>query len=93
MRRRHVPQRMCVACRQTREKRDLVRVVRSADDAVTVDETGRLPGRGAYLCRSRGCWERALDDRRLDRALRTSLNQEREQELRDYGHERFGNMS
>jgi predicted RNA-binding protein YlxR (DUF448 family) len=93
MRRRHVPQRMCVACRQTREKRDLVRVVRSADDAVTVDETGRLPGRGAYLCRSWGCWERALDDRRLDRALRISLNQEREQALRDYGHERFGNMS
>ena len=93
MRRRRAPQRMCVTCRQTREKRDLVRIVRVADGDVTVDERGRLPGRGAYLCRSWECGERALGDGGLSRALKTSLNEERERALREYGRERFASVS
>lgn len=60
MRRKHVPQRTCVACRQVKSKRELVRVVRAPDGKVFVDETGKANGRGAYLCRDRACWEKAI---------------------------------
>lgn len=93
MRRRRVPQRMCVACRQTREKRDLVRIVRATDGDVAIDETGRLPGRGAYICRNHECWERVLGDKGLDRALKTSLSEERKRALKEYGRERFADAS
>jgi predicted RNA-binding protein YlxR (DUF448 family) len=84
---------MCVACRQTREKHDLVRIVRVADDDVAVDETGRLQGRGAYICRSQECWERALGGKGLDRALKMSMNEERKLTLKEYGRERFADAS
>jgi predicted RNA-binding protein YlxR (DUF448 family) len=60
MRRKHVPQRTCVACRQVKPKRELIRVVRAADGTVHVDETGKAHGRGAYLCRDRACWEKGV---------------------------------
>ena len=68
------PQRTCVACRATDAKRSLTRLVRSADGRVQHDPTGRLPGRGAYLCDDRACWERALGKGdALSRALRTTM--------------------
>ena len=50
-----------------------MRVVRAPDGRVTIDETGRLAGRGAYLCRQAGCWTTALERGALGRALETSL--------------------
>ncbi|HET7474030.1 MAG TPA: YlxR family protein [Candidatus Limnocylindrales bacterium] len=66
---RRAPTRSCVACRTTREKRELVRVVRTPDGRITIDETGRLAGRGAYLCRDAGCWTRAVERGAIGRAL------------------------
>jgi predicted RNA-binding protein YlxR (DUF448 family) len=83
-RRRHVPQRTCVACRASRPKRELVRVVRTPDGAVMVDDTGRRSGRGAYLCRQRDCWETALARRRLEHALKVTLTAETQVQLREY---------
>jgi hypothetical protein len=60
MRRKHVPQRTCIVCRQVRPKRELIRVVRTPEGRVVVDETGKASGRGAYLCRDRACWEKAI---------------------------------
>lgn len=67
---RHVPQRMCIACRRTEGKRGLIRVVRDADGRVAVDPSGKRAGRGAYLCREPACWEQALRRQALERALR-----------------------
>jgi predicted RNA-binding protein YlxR (DUF448 family) len=68
---RHVPQRTCIVCRQTSAKRQLVRVVRTPDSRVTIDPTGKLSGRGAYLCDSPECWQTALKHRgALARALK-----------------------
>ena len=67
---RHVPQRTCVACRQTGAKRGLVRVVRGPDGSVTVDPTGKKSGRGAYLCQSPECWQAALTRGVLQRGLK-----------------------
>jgi predicted RNA-binding protein YlxR (DUF448 family) len=83
-RRKHVPQRTCVACRTVRPKRELVRIVRTPEGAVTVDETGKRNGRGAYLCRQRGCWEAALAQGHVEQVLKTTLTAEAESELRKY---------
>ena len=71
---RHVPQRTCVACRQVKAKRDLVRLVRAADGSVEVDATGRKAGRGAYLCGAPECWDAGVKRGRLERVLRIALS-------------------
>ena len=71
-RRKHVPQRTCVACRRTLPKRELNRIVRSPD-GVRYDPTGKAPGRGAYLCGRLSCWQSAIERGVLDRALKTKL--------------------
>jgi predicted RNA-binding protein YlxR (DUF448 family) len=72
-RRRHVPQRTCVVCRKTLDKRALIRVVDDPDEGVIVDLTGKRNGRGAYLCHEDSCWQQALTTDVLARALRTQL--------------------
>ncbi|MBM4425146.1 MAG: YlxR family protein [Chloroflexi bacterium] len=81
---KHVPQRTCVACREVLSKRNLVRLVRSAE-GVEIDPSGKRAGRGAYLHDQRGCWERALKDDLLERALRTTLKDEERERLRAHG--------
>lgn len=88
-RKKHVPERICIACRARSSKRTLVRVVRLAEgagngSAVVVDETGKQKGRGAYLCRQRACWENALKRGSLNRALRTTLTPEDTATLKAY---------
>jgi hypothetical protein len=70
---KHIPLRTCVACRQERSKRELVRIVRTETSNVKVDPTGKMAGRGAYLCRNRACWDQALKTHRLGAALKTAL--------------------
>ena len=73
-RRKHVPQRTCVGCRQTQGKRDMIRVVRAPEGQVQVDPTGKRPGRGAYVHSAPDCWRLALKDNRLELALKTALS-------------------
>jgi predicted RNA-binding protein YlxR (DUF448 family) len=61
-----------VACRTARPKRDLIRIVRTADGAVELDPTGRKAGRGAYLCADGACWEAARSKGAVARALAVS---------------------
>jgi predicted RNA-binding protein YlxR (DUF448 family) len=70
-RRRHVPQRTCVGCRQVLPKRSMTRIVRTPE-GVRVDHTGKAPGRGAYLHNQRSCWEMGLRGA-LAKALQTEL--------------------
>ncbi|MGC9349720.1 MAG: RNase P modulator RnpM [Anaerolineae bacterium] len=83
-RKKHIPLRTCVGCRDSKPKRDLTRVVRLIDDGVIVDETGKRNGRGAYLCKQRSCWVRALDRGTLGRALRAQISPEDVAALRAY---------
>jgi predicted RNA-binding protein YlxR (DUF448 family) len=82
---KHVPQRTCVACRSTEAKRGLVRVVRGATGNVEVDETGKKAGRGAYLHKSRECWDKALRGKVLEYALKTAITAEDKAALQAYG--------
>jgi uncharacterized protein len=62
-----------VACRTARPKRELLRIVRTPDGLVVADPTGRLAGRGAYVCNDAACIERAITKGALGRALKTQL--------------------
>ncbi|MEA3346422.1 MAG: YlxR family protein [Chloroflexota bacterium] len=79
-----MPQRTCVGCRQVRPKREMIRVVRTPDEGVQVDPTGKKPGRGAYICPRRECWEAALAKGRLEHALRTHLTPQEREALRAF---------
>jgi predicted RNA-binding protein YlxR (DUF448 family) len=73
---RRFPVRTCVACRTERQKRDLVRVVRTPGGDLILDSTGRANGRGAYLCADGACWSAALKKKSIERALGVSLSAE-----------------
>lgn len=70
---RKVPIRRCVGCNEGKPKKELVRIVRSAEGAINVDLTGKMPGRGAYLCRSTQCLAKARKAKRLERALEAQI--------------------
>lgn len=76
MRQKHVPTRTCVGCRTNHPKRDLIRVVRDPEGKVHLDLTGKLSGRGAYLCQNDNCLEKAVKGRQLDRALQLTISSE-----------------
>src|SRR5437763_164916 len=73
MKPRHIPVRTCAGCRQERSKREMVRVVRSVDGSVAIDPTGKLNGRGTYMCPTDECWDRAIRSGSLARALKITL--------------------
>lgn len=77
-----IPMRMCVACREMRPKKELLRVVRTEDGKAVIDLTGKRNGRGAYLCPSRTCLEKAVKSKALDRALETTLDKETVEQLK-----------
>lgn len=81
---KYIPQRTCVVCRQTREKRNLIRLVRTANGTVAVDISAKKPGRGAYLCPNKDCWEMALKKNRLEHALRIKLSNNDRQVIIEY---------
>jgi uncharacterized protein len=78
---RKIPMRMCVGCREMKPKKELIRVVRTPDGEVALDETGKKAGRGAYVCIDAACLRRALKQKQLDRALETRLSEETVQAL------------
>jgi predicted RNA-binding protein YlxR (DUF448 family) len=82
---RHVPQRTCIGCRQEQGKRAFVRIVRTPDQRVVIDPTGRANGRGAYLHPARSCWEKALKGSTIGHALRLSPAREDVEALRAFG--------
>lgn len=83
---RSTPQRTCVGCRKVSAKHQLVRLVCTPEGTAEIDESSNRPGRGAYLCRQRSCWEIALQKRRLEYALRlnSTLTEENLDILRAY---------
>ena len=78
---KHVPIRTCVACRTAGEKRGLIRVVRTADQVVQIDHSGKLNGRGAYVCNAEICISAAKKAKKLDRGLKCSVPPEVYDEL------------
>ena len=70
---RKIPMRQCMGCRERKPKRELIRVVRSPEGAVSLDFQGKAPGRGAYLCPDPACLARARKSKALERAFSMAL--------------------
>ncbi len=80
---RKQPQRTCVGCRTVQDKRSLIRIVRTLEEGVQIDLSGKLHGRGAYLHDQKTCWEKGLKGS-LAKALRVQLTEEDEERLSTY---------
>lgn len=83
-RRKHIPERTCFACRGKVAKGKLIRLVRTAAGDVQVDSTGKLHGRGAYLCPFRDCWDVGLKGNRLEYTLKGKIGAESLKRLLEY---------
>ncbi|WP_343209005.1 RNase P modulator RnpM [Anaerolentibacter hominis] len=71
-----VPQRQCLGCREMKSKRDLIRVIRTPEQEIMIDATGKKNGRGAYLCNDYQCFEKARKSKALERSLKTEIPDE-----------------
>lgn len=71
-----VPMRKCLGCMQSFPKKDLIRVVRTPENEVCVDLTGKKSGRGAYLCKSKACLKKAVKARRIQSNLEVQISDE-----------------
>ena len=71
-----IPQRRCVGCNNMKDKKELIRVVRSAEREVSIDKIGKKPGRGAYVCPTSECITKAVKEKRLEKALDVAIGTE-----------------
>ena len=71
-----IPQRQCMGCRERKAKKELIRVVRGTDGAVSLDFGGKLNGRGAYICPDPACLQKAQKAKSLERSLEVPIPQE-----------------
>ena len=78
-----IPMRMCIACREMRAKKELMRVVRTQEGILAFDATGKLNGRGAYLCKDPACVDKAEKKKALSRALGCEIPAEIYDKLRE----------
>lgn len=76
MKKRKIPLRMCVGCREMKPKKELIRVVRSPEGEINIDFKGKAPGRGAYLCRDKACFKKAYKNKLLEKALNKAIQSE-----------------
>lgn len=70
---RKIPQRQCLGCREMKNKKDLIRVVRSPEGEISLDFVGKKPGRGAYVCPDAACLAKAKKNRSLERAFKAAV--------------------
>ena len=84
-----IPQRQCMGCRERKEKREMIRVVRSPEGTISLDFRGKAPGRGAYICPKMECLKKAIRAKSLERSLDTAIPEEiyarLEQEMEENG--------
>ena len=86
-----VPMRQCVGCQEMKSKKEMLRVLKTAEDEIVLDATGRKNGRGAYLCFSKECLAKARKNKGLERSLKmaipSAVYDSREKELDELGTE------
>lgn len=79
---KHVPQRTCIGCRKSKDKSELLRIVCGEDGSVTVDESMKAPGRGAYICKDMSCFDKAVKTKAIERALKLTAGKTDTKDLR-----------
>ena len=76
------PQRTCMGCNQRKDKNQLIRIVKSKDDEISIDRTGKKEGRGAYICDDINCLEKLIKSKRLEKVFEITISEEIYESLR-----------
>ena len=71
-----IPQRLCIGCGEMKNKKEMIRGLKTAEDGIVIDETGRKNGRGAYICPSMDCFRKAVKGKGLERSLKMAIPKE-----------------
>jgi len=81
-RQKKIPMRQCLGCREMKNKKELIRVIKNNENQIFVDFTGKKNGRGAYICNSMECLEKAIKSKGLEKSLKINIPEEIYQELK-----------
>ncbi|MCI5839168.1 MAG: YlxR family protein [Peptoniphilaceae bacterium] len=84
MKQKKIPIRKCVICAENKPKKDLIRIVNNKEEGISVDPTGKKNGRGAYICRSVECLEKAKKTKKLDKIFKTKIDDSVYEEIEAY---------
>ena len=76
------PQRTCLGCKESKNKKELIRIVKQNDGKIFIDKTGKANGRGAYICNNIECLEKAIKSKRLENNCETKIDNEIYESLR-----------
>lgn len=83
MKQRKIPLRMCIGCQEMKPKKELMRVVKNKENEISLDPIGKKQGRGAYICNSLSCFEKAKKGKKLERAFEAAISEEVYNQLKD----------
>ncbi len=78
-----IPKRTCIGCNESKEKKELIRIVKNKEGKIFIDKTGKANGRGAYLCDNKECLEKAIKAKKLERIFETSIDNDLYAELKE----------
>ncbi len=78
-----IPNRTCIGCNSKKPKKELIRIVKNAQGEIKLDKTGKLPGRGAYICDNLECLENAIRSKRLEKSFEMKIENEVYEQLRN----------
>ena len=76
MKAKKIPMRKCIGCMESFPKKELCRIVKTKEDAIYFDASGKLNGRGTYICKKTGCFEKAMKSKRLSKSLEAEIPEE-----------------
>ena len=76
-----IPSRQCIGCGEMKNKKDMIRVIKTPEENIIIDATGKKNGRGAYICKSTECLQKAVKSHGLERSLKVSIPREVYEEL------------
>ena len=76
------PQRTCMGCNNKKDKKELIRIVKNKENVVNIDTTGKMEGRGAYICNNIECLEKVIKSKRLEKILDIKISEEIYEKLR-----------
>lgn len=77
-----LPLRTCIGCGNQKPKKEFIRIVKNKEGKIQIDKTGKLDGRGAYLCNNTECFEKAIKSKRLEKSFEMKIPEEIYEELR-----------
>ena len=79
-----IPQRTCIGCNAKKEKRNLIRIVKNTKGEINIDHTGKLEGRGIYICKNEECLNKAIKNKRISKIFETEIKNEIYEKIRNY---------